>query len=124
MILPTQYEIERIQLIALSAINIYDGTKESVEWAMSDIAMFYENYPEAMEKATQYLISDEKSDSKEIELLVPIALCFRGLDLILTSGDTMLYDLAIAVLESVDIEKEFSKEMRVHVLQEVALRSA
>lgn len=124
MNLPTQYEIERIQLIALSAINLFDETKETPDWAMRDMAMFYENYPELMQKVTQCLISDNKPESKEVDALVIVALCFRGLDLLLNTNETMLYDLAKGVAKSVDIEKEFRKEIRTHVFQEILLRSA
>lgn len=111
MTLPTQYEIDRIQLIALSAYNIYNGTEESINWAMRDIAMFYKNYPEAMEKATQCIMTEEKPKDKEINALMIVALCFRGLDLLITSGETMVYDLAKAMIADIDIEKEFSKEI-------------
>ena len=123
-IMPSQYEIERIQLITVVMYGVFDGTRESVSYLMRDVAMFYEVYSDVMEDAEQVVICGKDSDSEAINALAMVALGFKGLDQIINSNDAKLYEVAKAVIDSIDIEKEFSEKMRKHVMNEMQLRAA
>jgi hypothetical protein len=42
--LPTQKEIERIQLFTMTAYNIYDGTENSISWFMQQILGIFTHF--------------------------------------------------------------------------------
>ena len=121
--MPTKYETERIQLITIMAYNIFDGTVESVEFAMRDLAIFHKTYEEAMQEASESIKHLDDPVSKEIDELRLPALGFNGLHLLLEENESMIFDIANSLIKDIDIEKEFSQEIRTHVLQEMMLRS-
>lgn len=124
MITPTKYDIERIQLIALLAYNVFDGTGKSVDYLMRDMAVFYTTFAETMEEAEKVIVTQEDSNSEVANALAIVALCFKGLDALLTHNSHELYDLAKEMLRDIDIEKDYTPAMRNHIFAEMQLRAA
>lgn len=124
MIIPTKYDIERIQIIALIAYSVFDGTEKSVDYLMRDMAVFYTTFSETMEEAEKVIVTQEDSSSEVANALAIVALCFKGLDALLTHNSPELYDLAKEMLRDIDIEKDYTTAMRNHVFTEMQLRAA
>lgn len=123
MITPTRYDIERIQIIALLACNVFDGTEKSVDYLMRDMAVFYTTFKEMMEEAEKVIITEEDSNNEVANDLAIVALCFKGLDALITRNDPALYDLAKDLLRDIDIEKDYTTAMKNHIFTEIQLKA-
>jgi len=124
MTMPCKYEVDRITLIIHSMYGLFDGTRESIGFLMHDVAMFYQVYEEAIEEARKHLAGGTEPTNEIIDGLMMVLLGFEGMDRLLSDGDDMVYNLAKSLLDQMDISKEYSDQMRQHVLTEMQLRSA
>ena len=112
---PTKYDTARIQLLSITALQLYRDTNDidSVSFFMQEIALFLNRYSELAEEARQYF--NDKPISNDAEQLLVVLIIFNGIDNLINNNSNDLYNLALALVDDIDVSKEFTLEMRKHI---------
>ena len=120
---PTKYDTARIQLLSITALQLYRDTNDidSVSFFMQEIALFLNRYSELAEEARQYF--NDKPISNDAEQLLVVLIIFNGIDNLINNNSNDLYNLALALVDGIDVSKEFTLEMRKHIVREIYLRN-
>ena len=120
---PTKYDTARIQLLSITALQLYRDTNDidSVSFFMQEIALFLNRYSELAEEARQYF--NDKPISNDAEQLLVVLIIFNGIDNLINNNSNDLYNLALALVDDIDVSKEFTLEMRKHIVREIYLRN-